>query len=261
MARWIKILGTAGARFVMLNQLRSSAGVWYHLDGLNILLDAGPGTLVRCANSRPRLSPTKLDAIILTHKHIDHANDINVMIEGMTEGGFKKRGQVFAPRDALESDPVILQYLRSFPQRIEFLAEKQKYVLNETISFETPIRHEHPVETYGVIFNLPDLRIGHLVDTAYFDGLIDAYSGVDVLILHVVRLKGEDDQEKGIQHLNLSDAEKIISTIKPRLALLTHFGMTMIKAKPWELALQLANKTGVHVQAASDGMLLDLEKI
>ena len=27
----------------------------------------------------------KLDAIILTHRHLDHAADVNVMIEAMTE--------------------------------------------------------------------------------------------------------------------------------------------------------------------------------
>ena len=78
--RKIKFLGTAGARVVMIRQLRSSGGMWFSLNDTNILIDPGPGSLVRCARSRPRLDPTKLDAIILTHKHLDHSGDINVMI-------------------------------------------------------------------------------------------------------------------------------------------------------------------------------------
>ena len=89
---YIKFLGTAGARFVMIKQLRASGGLWVSSGETNILIDPGPGSIVRCASSRPKLDPGKLDAIILTHRHLDHANDINVMIEAMTEGGFKKRG-------------------------------------------------------------------------------------------------------------------------------------------------------------------------
>jgi ribonuclease BN (tRNA processing enzyme) len=99
----IKFLGTAGARVVVARQLRSSAGTFIQLNGTKILLDPGPGTLVRMAGSKPTLDASKLDAIILTHRHIDHSTDINVMIEAMSEGGFRKRGVVFAPQDSLEA--------------------------------------------------------------------------------------------------------------------------------------------------------------
>lgn len=261
MENYIKFLGTAGARFVMIRQLRSSAGVWYHLLGKHVLLDPGPGTLVRCAASRPRLDPTKLDAIILSHKHLDHSNDVNVMVEAMTVGGTKKRGQLFAPHDALAEDPVVLQYVRKFPRSVEILKENQQYRVGDELTFSTTIRHAHPVETYGIKFVLPALSIAHMVDTAFFPELISAYRNVDVLILHVVRLKSENDVEKGIQHLNLDDAETIIGEIRPRLAVLTHFGMTMVKARPWELAEQLQKRVGVRVMAASDGMKLDLDRL
>ena len=93
----IKFLGTAGARIVMIKQLRSSGGLWLNLEDTRILIDPGPGSLVRCLKSRPRLDPTQLDAIILTHKHLDHSGDVNVMIEAMTGGGFKKKGSFFCP--------------------------------------------------------------------------------------------------------------------------------------------------------------------
>ena len=88
---FIKFLGTAGARFVVIKQLRKSGGIWISLDDTNLLIDPGPGSLVRCLSSKPKLNPTKLDGIILTHRHIDHSNDINIMIEAMTNGGHKKK--------------------------------------------------------------------------------------------------------------------------------------------------------------------------
>ena len=124
---FIKFLGTAGARFVMIGQLRSSGGIWVSSKETNVLIDPGPGSIVRCCAARPKLNPTKLDAIILTHKHLDHSNDINVMIEAMTEGGFKKRGVVFCPSDALGEDSVILKYAANFPERIDVLKANSDY--------------------------------------------------------------------------------------------------------------------------------------
>ena len=71
------------------------------------------------------------------------------MIEAMTDGGFKRRGWLFAPADALETEPVIFSYLRGYLESIEVLEEGKSYSIGN-ISFDTPIRHVHPVETYGM---------------------------------------------------------------------------------------------------------------
>jgi len=250
----IKFLGTAGARFVVTKQLRKSGGLWLTLDDTNVLIDPGPGSLVRCLSSRPKLNPRDLDGIILTHRHIDHSNDINIMIEAMTNGGFKKKGVVFAPTDALEDDPVILKYVRDHVENIEILKEKGIYNIGN-ISFSTPIKHIHGVETYGLNIHGKDCLISLVTDTKYFDGLESHYTG-DILILNVVLLEGKEH----IMHLSLKDAEKIITANKPKLSILTHFGMTMIKAKPWEITEQLSDKLGVKVIAASDGMEIDIDQ-
>ena len=53
----IKFLGTAGARFVVIKQLRKSGGIWLTLDNTNVLIDPGPGSLIRCLSSKPKLNP------------------------------------------------------------------------------------------------------------------------------------------------------------------------------------------------------------
>jgi phosphoribosyl 1,2-cyclic phosphodiesterase len=253
---YIKFLGTAGARFVVMKQLRRSGGIWLRLDDTNVLIDPGPGSLVRCLGSKPSLNPRELAGIILTHRHLDHANDINIIIEAMTNGGFERKGIVVAPADALEEDPVILRYLRGYVDKIEILRLQKMYTIGH-ISFSAATIHDHGVETYGLNISGGGHHISYITDTKYFPGLESYYAG-DILIINVVRLDGGNTK---IQHLSLDEAEKIIAANQPKLAILTHFGMTMIKAKPWELASTISNRLGIPVIAASDGLEIDLDHL
>jgi len=250
----IKFLGTAGARFVVMKQLRASGGIWLTLDDTNVMIDPGPGSLVRCLSSKPKLNPMDLDGIILTHRHIDHSNDINIIMEAMTNGGLKKRGVVFAPKDSVEGDPVILKYARNHVEKIEIIKEKGNYKLGN-ISFSTPVKHIHGVETYGLNIKGKNSSISIITDTKYFEGLESYYNG-DVLIINVVLL----EEKSEIDHLSLKDAEKILSLNKPKLGIITHFGMNMVKAKPWEIAEKLSEKLGTKIIAARDGMEVDVDQ-
>ncbi|RLA94179.1 MAG: hypothetical protein DRG69_05745, partial [Deltaproteobacteria bacterium] len=136
---FLKFLGTAGARVVVFKQLRASGGLWLELNGTRIHIDPGPGALVRALSSRPKLDPEKLDALLLTHRHLDHSADINVMIEAMTEGGRRKGGLLFAPADALDEDPVVLNYVRGYLGKVEVLEEGKSYRVGG-ITFSTPLR-------------------------------------------------------------------------------------------------------------------------
>ncbi len=256
----IRFLGTAGARFVMITQFRSSAGTVLNLEGTKVLIDPGPGTLVRFASSKPKLNPAKLHAIVLTHKHLDHSNDVNVMIEAMTKGGFKKRGVLLCPNDALsdEGDAVVLNRYKGLLERVEVLKEGGFYSVGK-LEINTPKRHVHGVETYGLNIKVRGenkTKISFLADTLYFDGLEDYYDG-EVLVMNVAMYK----RREGVDHLCVEDTKKIIEARRPRFAILTHFGMTMLRNKPWEIAKQLSEDTGVEVIAARDGMKFELRDL
>ncbi len=249
---FIKFLGTAGARFAVTQQVRRSGGIWISLDDTILLIDPGPGSLVRCLSSRPKLNPATLDGIILSHRHIDHANDINIMIEAMTNGGHSKRGVVYAPADALNNDPVILKHFRNHIQHLFTLKEGKQYHI-KNLQFSTPVQHIHDVETYGLNIKGENTSISYISDTQYFEGIYSYYEG-EILILNVVLLS----PKSWINHLSIEDAEQIIFQNRPKLTILTHFGMTMLQSKPWELADQLTKKTGEKVIAASDGLSINL---
>ncbi|WP_456370330.1 MBL fold metallo-hydrolase [Thermodesulfatator atlanticus] len=252
----IKILGTAGARFVVAKQLRSSAGTYIEHDGTRIVLDPGPGTLVTMAKQKPRLAVEKLSGIILTHAHLDHSNDVNILIDGLTEGGLKRRGVLFAPRECLQGESaVVLKYLRPYLKEIRILEAEKEYKLGN-IPFRTSCRHYHTAETYGLVFKFGKKQVGFLVDTLFFPGLLKSYEGCDILILNVVRYKPHPSPN--VQHLCLRDAEEILSKLRPEKAILTHFGMTMLQARPNQVASKLSRKLRLDVVAAYDGMSIEV---
>ncbi|MDP2767271.1 MAG: MBL fold metallo-hydrolase [Candidatus Methanoperedens sp.] len=248
----VTFLGTGGGRMVVLNQLRKSGGFWLKLDDVNILQDPGPGSLVMV--HQLRLKPRNLDAIILSHRHIDHSNDVNVMTEAMTGGGFYPRGRLIVPGDCLNSDPVVLQYIRPFVEITKI--KKGMEITLRNIKIEFPTQNMHPVETYGAIYTFKSGRLGYISDTEYFPGLAEAYKGVDFLIINVVRMK----TDKRIRHLNMGEAAGLINDIRPKRAILTHFGLQVLKSSPELQARIISEKTGVEVKAAYDGMSVNFEE-
>ena len=100
---------------MVASQMRSTGGLWLNYRSTNLYIDPGPGALVRLRATQDHLDPQRLDGIILTHKHLDHANDVNIMVEAMTESGYKHRGYLFCPEDALGGeDAVVLRYVRDY---------------------------------------------------------------------------------------------------------------------------------------------------
>jgi phosphoribosyl 1,2-cyclic phosphodiesterase len=242
----LTFMGTAGARFMVAKQLAASGGLYLEEGATRLALDPGPGAIVQYA--KRKVDPARLSGILLSHRHLDHSGDVNVMIEAMTEGGFKHRGHVHCPGDALDDDPVILNYLRGFPEEIVRLAPETTYRVG-SIEFTTTPVHPHGAETYG--FRFGD-RLGWVTDSAYYEGIAEQHRA-DVMVIHTVLL-----ERRPLPHLCLEDAEAIIREARPRLAILTHFGMTMWRAHPWELAARLTESTGIEVKAARDGMSLEL---
>jgi phosphoribosyl 1,2-cyclic phosphodiesterase len=246
-------VGTGGGRMTTATQARSTGGLWVVMDGTRLHVDPGPGALVHVRGRSLGLDPAGLDAIVLTHKHLDHSGDVNAMIEAMTGGGTRPRGRVLAPRDAYEEDPVILQYVRKYAGETGWLEAGGRYPIGDMV-LETPLRLRHPVETYGLRLVGRRHTVALIACTGYFPELEEAFRA-DVLLLNVVFREPRDDI-----HLALPDARRLITAIRPRLAVLTHFGLTMVRARPWELAEELSRETGVRVAAARDHWRLGLDE-
>ena len=247
----LQFLGTAGGRVLVFRQLRASGGLWLESNGTNILIDPGPGSLIRCLEHE--LNPQKLSAIILTHKHLDHTADVNVMIEAISEGGLKPKGILLAPSDCYDEDPVILNYNRDYLNKTIRISDGSKFEING-ITIEFPIKHDHGVETYGLKISTDKFKLSHIVDTKYFDELIPSYKDCNILMMNMVF-----SEPRPFLHLSYDDIIKLITGIQPELAVVTHFGFRLWEAGIEKYVEKIIQKTGVETVAAIDGMKLDLE--
>jgi phosphoribosyl 1,2-cyclic phosphodiesterase len=253
----VLFLGTGGARFVVARQFRASGGMWMRFGSTQIHVDPGPGALVRALSHVPPCNPRELSGIVLSHKHLDHANDVNVMIEAMTSGGFRKRGVLLAPQDALEGEAVVFPYAQRFVERIDVARERSgPYRIGE-VDVTTSVRHVHAVETYGMHLRYAGRTVSYLPCGRYFDGLAEDYAAhkPDVLIVNVLRYRDSMD----VDHLTFDHAREIFAHVRPRVAVMQHFGTKMLEQNPTRLARELEEELGIRTIAAYDNMRLDIE--
>jgi phosphoribosyl 1,2-cyclic phosphodiesterase len=253
----ILFLGSGGARFVVARQLRASGGMWMRFGETQIHVDPGPGALVRALSHVPSCNPRELEAIVLSHKHLDHSGDVNVLIEAMTSGGFRRRGAVLAPADAFDVEPVVLPYVRRFVDRIVRLEPSSgPYFIGE-VELRTSMLHHHAVQTHGLHFAHGGIRIAYLPCGRYFDDLAADYAQhrPDILIVNVLRYS----DQMNVDHLTWSDARRVVAEVRPKVAVFQHFGTKMLEADPPRLAADLEDELGLRAIAVFDGFTLDVE--
>jgi len=248
--------GTGGARFVVVKQLRATGG--FILKGkANIYFDPGPGALIRSLELKQDLQ--KLDAIAVTHAHIDHSNDCNLIIEAMTNGGKRKRGVIIGSRSALEGnqrfDRVVSAYHQNLPESRIVVKPGDKLSVKGVSIEATPTKHE---DESGVGFRITSdgRTLGYTGDTDYLPELGRFFSGCDCLILN--NLKPAGCHYPG--HLDSGMSIRILKEARPKKAIIQHFGMGMLRAGPEAEARFIQKESGVETVAAKDGMVFKIEE-
>lgn len=242
----------------MVHQARATGGMWFRYGGLSGVIDPGPGSLVHMRGASPALDPHLLRAIVLTHKHLDHSSDINVVAEAMTKGGFEKQGTVIIPDDSVNGDdPVLLKYMARKVGRVCVCADGERIPLEEGVTAE-PVAHiHHGVDCFGMIFRKPGLPTwGILSDTRPLDHFYERYKECGYLSLNVTF----PNKKKHLDHMSAEDAAELLGKLRPKLATLTHLGMVMLENNPDAIAKSIGTDN-TRVLAARDGMVVDLDSL
>ncbi len=248
----VTFLGTAGGNAVS-RQSRASGGIIIVVDDVQLHLDPGPGSLVKAKEFGVNTSNTT--AILVSHNHISHCNDVNALIEAMTHSGIEHRGIVLASKSVLQqtdlSFPVVTKYHMGLVEKVIALEKNHKVGIDNVEIHALPVQHTDPT-AIGFKIICPKFTIGYSGDTAFSSEFVESLMGVDLLILNVT-YPGKRAQG---MNLDTDSAMKIISTVRPKMAIITHFGTDMLKLDPITEAREIQRITGVQTIAAHDGLTI-----
>lgn len=219
------ILGSGGGRHHIRTQYRATGGILYKFNGIQAHIDPGPGAIVRI--NQYNEEPTKTELFIVTHMHIDHFNDLCAIIEASRERlhdknyNYFKRGTLITTEEALRFVP---KYHQDMLETIVPFKSGDAFNYKGVEIIGTKVVHSQ-VEGFGIKFILKDYTIAFSSDTRVFEGFSEQFSGVDVLVLNLLR----PDSVVCRRHLCTDEVIPYLNKIKPSLKglLITHFGSYM----------------------------------
>jgi len=245
----IVFLGSGGGRKITASQMRATGGFVVQSKGEQIHFDPGPGAIVRASQYGVDVKATTV--IIISHFHIDHSNDVNILIDAITFGGKEKKGLLISCR--LCKDNNITRF------HAKVLKRHVKMKLGDNfdfrgLKFRATKTRGHGGDPIGYKALINNFVLGYTSDTSFFPELVKEFEGCDVLVVNT--LKPKHIVLKG--HMNTEDATKLIGGVKPKLAIIQHFGKSMIEADPAKEAVVIEKSSGVKTIAAQDGMVLKI---
>lgn len=245
----LTFLGTGGGRFSTLFQERATGGVYLEDDPARLHIDPGPGALQQLHAAD--LDPMDTTGVLVSHRHLDHANDTNAVIAGMTQGGTEERGYLVGSAsviEGLEGDPpvvnrrhrdIVAGYRTARPGQSSRVSGKRVHFL------ET--EHRDPTNV-GFKIETSEGTVTYFTDTIARDGLIDQLEGTRVLMLGVTRPRGAQIPD----HMSTEDAVEIAEQVQPDLLAMTHLGLKLLRQGPEPEAEYVQRQTGVRTIAPQD---------
>jgi ribonuclease BN (tRNA processing enzyme) len=225
----------------------AQSGYLVEHDGSRLLLDCGPGVLAKLRERDGRWPA--VDAIVVTHWHLDHWGDLVPWVWGAMAGPGRDCAKV-----ELWVPPGGLDKLRDLGAQLgwedmwNFAFELREYGEEEPFVAAgldvVPVRVPHyTLQTYGLRVANGATALAYSGDSGPSDRLADLARGVDLFLCEATLERGDlDGQPRG--HLAADEAVASFEASGAKRLLLTH--------RPDELSLDAG------LEQAYDGLELDL---
>lgn len=248
--KFVRFFGTTGDKNLMFqNKLMPGGGIYIELAGKKIIMDPGPGTFSGFIHEYPG-KISQLDAVILSHVHFDHSTDVNAMIEGMTDGGKQKKGKLITLRCAYNGESRVIQnYLKGFPAETCLVDEAPETALGNIRI--VAVRHRHGIPNYGYRFFVGNSCVSVVTDTEYFEELPLLYSGSTSMIIYVPYAVFPGKKQP--KHLCIENVKEMLTQIRPKITILTHFGANIYEANVGKIAKSISEELGLVILSAETG--------
>lgn len=248
-------LGTGGGRHTTMYQTRSTGGFLVEHDGRFLHIDPGPGALTNM--QRIRYDLTRTESVVISHCHPDHYSDAESVIEGMTRGGWEKRGSLYGSETVIEGKdglgPAVSAYHLSRPEHVSVFHPGDVLDIDGLRTEICRADHSDPTNV-GFRFDTGHGILSYVSDTAYSDEIADQYVGSRVLLLPVTTPMGNRIHF----HLCTDDAITFIDRVRPELAVFVHLGIVILRKGADDQARMAEEATGIRTIAARDLMTIDV---
>lgn len=206
---------------------RSSAGFWLDTSGGSILLDCSAPVPRRMAEEG--LDWPALDAVWISHFHIDHCGGLAPLLAGTKHApsmkGRTKPLRIFGPaglKGLIERLDAVNNYRlleQPFPVEVIEVEPLDKFEILPgvtAVAMSTP----HTPESHAIhICDVDDKTLVYSSDTGFTEVIASFANRVDLFILECTFVRDKPIEK----HLELAEAIYLIRKAKPGRAMLTHF--------------------------------------
>lgn len=208
------------------SRTNAASGYLVESGGKTILMDAGPGVFMKLAEV---MDPGLLDAVVVSHTHVDHCTDVLALFSYMAYGSSGPIPiPVYAPvgtRDHLAA------FARAgegsvFHQVLDFREQvpgDEVWIGDAHVTFGNAI---HPVPALVTRFDVGDASLVYSGDTGPGGDLAAMANGAS-LLLSEAALQGVRDSKTFPHHLTAVDAGEIAAWAGVERLVLTHILASM----------------------------------
>ena len=214
----LTVLGSAGSH---TGPGRACSSYLFRADGAQLLVDCGNGS---SANLQRITRPDELDAILITHRHVDHCVDLIGMYYAL-------RFHPDGPRDiALYAAPEVVDVLTGLLSKDSALTFHEVFDVHEVTGgdrfevggMEVDLAEAvHPVPTVSARVRAAGRTVVYSSDTAGSDELVELARGCDLFLCEATWQGDTRDYPPGM-HLTAREAGRLARTAEVRRLLVTH---------------------------------------
>ncbi|MFA9431776.1 MBL fold metallo-hydrolase [Egicoccus sp. AB-alg2] len=241
----LTVLGCAGSH---TGPGRACSGYLVTADDTRLLVDCGNGST---ANLQRFARFDQLDAVLVTHRHVDHCIDLIGMYYGLR---FHREG---ARRIDLYAAAEVVDTLTGLLSSDSALGFHEVFDVHEVaggdhvevgplqLSFADSV---HPVPTVSVAVQHGGRRLVYSADSAGGPALVDLARGADLFLCEAT-WQGDPGDHPPDMHLTARGAAEVADRAEVRRLVLTH---VLGSLDPHRSVEEAARVTGIPVEAAMD---------
>ncbi len=239
------------SNYTLPNPNRGPAGYVVQVADTNILMDCGSGTVQRLAQAG--YSPAALDAIFLSHVHIDHVGDLPSLLFALRVAGVERRPLPLHAGPGMQGHVDAMRELYGRwvqPDGVRVEVHEHDAGVFEVGEVLCRVRSvEHHASSLGIRLQAPDgSTMAYLGDTDLCEGALALARNVDVLLVECSF--GDEDERDG--HMSPRKIAALADAANPEGIILTHL---YPQTERIDLAAAIrAHGCDVPVMVAYDGL-------